>query len=121
MDVQERLTAAEGEDKYYANDTQLQNCCECARDVYVADEGALRKAFAPATIQQWTTVEYSDGQRRYSAGILQPGDAAPDFPVRIAKPADATISSDTEQLVETSLLSFRKPDRCLVLDFGSFS
>ena len=123
MEIQERLAAgAEDEDQYRASDSQLEQCCECDREVYVADEDALRTAFAPATIRRWTQdAKYADGTPRYSAGDLAPGAPAPDFTVHLAKQADGSICSGVGELVAQSLLSFRQPERCLVVDFGSFS
>ena len=82
MEIQEQLRCAEGEAREIATDAQLAQCCECPRDVYVQDDADLRRAFAPATIERWTTEPHcADGTPRYSIGSLQVGDKAPNFDV----------------------------------------
>jgi hypothetical protein len=97
-----------------ATDEELAACLECPREVYVAGDDALRRAFASSTIEHWTSQTYADGQTtRYNEGSLSVGDRAPDFQLQQVV---------GEALVNKSLLSFGRVGAAfLVLDFGSFS
>ena len=55
-----------------ATDEELAAACECDRSVYVEGDEAIRKAFAPATIREWTSRTYGDSSTaKYSSGVLQ--------------------------------------------------